>query len=140
MMKNLTLRNFILLILIVIIIHQVISRTSVPIMMPMEYIDTISYAIPQKDVPSHINMNFSSPKAIIPDITDSVPPQAPIPQPNYSPLKRYAFGFIYAVALGTIATYTLEPNTPFLPIITSACLGGLVGTGISVGLKWLFFS
>ena len=78
--------------LIVIILHQVISRTFVPIMMPKVNIDTILYAIPQKDIPSHIYINFNSPKAIVLDITDFVPPQALIPQTNYLPLKNTHLG------------------------------------------------
>lgn len=86
-MKIFTLRNFIFLMIIVVIIHQVIFSTSIPMIIPMENIDIILCSTPQRDVPSHINMNFSSPKAIIPDITDIGP------QPNYSPLKNYAFWF-----------------------------------------------
>lgn len=123
-MKILTLSNFIFLMIIVVILHQVIFSTSIPMIIPMENIDTILCSTPQRDVPSHINMNFSSPKAIIPDITDLGP------QTNYSPLKNYASWFIYAVTVGSIATCTLEPNTPFLPVFIGTCCGALLGNGI----------
>ena len=87
-MKFLTLKKFIILTIIVIILHPIISRTSVPIIISMKNIDTILYAIPQKNISSHIYIKFNSSKAIVTDITDFVPQQAPIPQTNYLPLKK----------------------------------------------------
>ena len=131
LMKILTLRNFILLMIIVIILHQVMSHTSVPIMIPMENIDTMLYAIHQRDVPSYINMDFTTRQALMPPTH-----QNSVPQTNYLlfAVSMYVL-FGGSVISVTMLMSTIDVETPhvFVTFVSSLC-GYFLGI---LGFLWI---
>ena len=126
-MKIFTLRNFIFLIIIVVILHQVMSRIPVPIMIPMENINPILCSYHPREIPSYINMDFTSRQAVIPQFPPG--PPNPILQPNY---LLYATLILISFEGGLLSTAVLqptiniEPYAPFLTVVSLFC-------GCSVG-------
>ena len=140
-MKIFTLRNFIFLTILFVIIYQVISRTSVPIMMPMENIDTILCTFHQREIPSYINMDLAAKEIVI----RQIPPGIPVHQIDYTLLISAIVVLFEGSLISTAAVMSInadEPDEMFLtshPYIAASyclCINSVAILGILIAIYW----